>query len=327
MASTDYLYAVGRIKAQEDRILDSSSWERLISADIDDAFRILRDSGYGESAEDKENIDALINAELTEVHQLISEISPAPNLTDLFLLSTDGYNLKIILKGILLRDNTENLLREGGSIPIERMLDAVNNDAADKLPVPFAKAVEMLDKTENPQEISCAVDQAVYDVIFENLNRDKHPNVMLTNYFKSRIDFTNILTVIRSNALQWSPSKAEMLFISGGDIEYSVLKEAVGKNVDQFSDLLSVGKYSSDIRKILDDYSKSKNISSVEQAFFLRSLDIVKDSRNDIFGIGPIVNFLLQKEHEAESLRVLFASKRAKMNMTTSELGLDLSSR
>ena len=49
---TQYLFAVGRVKAKEEEIIDAGMWQRLIDAESDEALRLLKDHGYGESGED-----------------------------------------------------------------------------------------------------------------------------------------------------------------------------------------------------------------------------------------------------------------------------------
>lgn len=321
MSDISYEYAVGRIKAREGRILNRATWNRLLEANGEEALKILQESGYGSDADDQTRIEALIDAEVTQTQQLIAGISPDPDLTNLFLYPTDGYNLKIILKGILQRTDVKDLLHEGGTIPLEVLLASVEDEPADALPEPFKEALEKLEGVEDPRLISLCVDQAVYQCILDELT--EHKNLLLIQYFQAKIDFTNILTIVRGNALHWDVAQVTRLLLEGGQLEKRILTAAIGLEPDQLPKALAVGDFSDAIKGALDNYASHHNIGELEQQLDNVPLSIIHEARSDSFGIGPILNYLLLKEREAQALRVLFAGKRAGMSLSLAELGIE----
>lgn len=322
MTPMSYPFAVGRIKGLEDTLIDGKLWQRLIEADADEALHALVEKGYGADAKDKTHIESLVDAELSSVHALMHEIAPEPELLRLFLLPEDAYNLKILLKGLLRRMDTTKLLHTGGSIPIETLTAALDTGRTDDLPKPFAKALITLMGEENPAAISIGVDRAVYEEIDAVLSSKKTKNPLLQNYFTIKIDSTNIMTVVRANALHWNAERAEKYFIAGGHLSEADLKAAVGQSADQLSKLLAKGDARDAIAAALDAYAKNGRIAELEERLEHVAFSVIHEARSDVFGIGPIVNYLLIKEHEAKSLRVLFTSKKAGLAVTAEALGV-----
>lgn len=322
MTQVSYPFAVGRIKALEDTLIDAKLWQRLIDADADEALHALTETGYGSDAKDKTDIESLVEAELASVHGLMNEIAPEPELMRLFLLPEDAYNLKVLLKGIVRRTDTTSLLHSGGSIPVENLVAAIEAGKTDALPKPFADAVKTLLGEENPAAISIGVDKAVFETIDQILSSKKTKSPLLKRYFTLKIDSINILSVVRANALHWQADRAEKLFIPGGDLSDADLKSAVGQSADQLSKTLAKGIYSDAISAALDAYAKGGNIAALEEQLSNVAFSVIHEERGDVFGIGPIINYLLIKEHEAKSLRVLFAGKKAGIAVTPEELGV-----
>ncbi|MEG1433699.1 V-type ATPase subunit [Eubacterium sp.] len=318
--AADYLFAVGRIKALEDTLLDATQWQRLSEADIPEGMKILEEAGYGADSEDKEDLESLISTEITDARTLIAEICPEPELSDLFLLPTDGHNIKVILKGILNRKASPELLLGGGSISLDVLDKSIDSGNYDAIPEALAKAIHKAENEEDPRVLSAIIDDGVYAQTLEVLEKKK--NDLLSEYFNAKITFTNILTIVRCNILSWEQSKAKPLLLNGGNLDEKTLIDALGLAPEQLSAQLATGEYSPLIKERLDNYAQDKDITELEQGLENAALSIIHNARMDSFGIGPIINYLLSKLNEGRALRILFAAKRAGIKVPLSQLGV-----
>lgn len=320
MSGTDFLFANGRIKALEGKLLDRAKWNQLYDADATEAQNILADSGYGADATNPQDVEDLIDTELTAARELINEITPDPILTDLFLLETDGHNIKTLLKGKIQGVDVDETLTGGGSIPVEELKRAVESERYGLLPIDFEEALKKLDRETDPRIVSAVVDNAVYTHIKRVLKKHKDP--LLAEYFTAKIDFTNLLTIIRSNVLGWEISKVRPLLLDGGEFSQSMLLDAVGLPPESLVKQLATGKHSLLIKSVLESYLSHKSVTEVEQRLDEAAYNVIHEARNDAFGIGPMANYLMQKLTEAKALRVMFTAKRAGVNIPLSELGI-----
>lgn len=317
-----YPYAVSRIKASESTLISRNLWDRLIEADINESFRLLHDYNYGGTASDQNNIDDLTQASVNQARELINEITPDEALTNLFLLQVDGHNIKTILKGLLQRVDINSILLPGGTVPIDELLEAFENDVFEILPLKLKEAVESFNPTESPLILSANIDNSVFAQILYTLNQKSTKNELIKHYFITKIDFTNILTIIRAYNLKWNEEQVEPLLIPGGNFDLNLLRSTLKLEKSQLPDALAIGEFSNTIFDCVTDYVNTGSLFKIENQFFKKAYEIIHDDYMNSFGIGPIINYLLQKEFEARTLRVLFAAKRSNKKFTLAELGV-----
>lgn len=331
MSERSYPYAVSRIKASEYTLLDRAEWNRLWEADAAEGLRLLHDMGYGSSAKDQNDIDALTQAQVSQARALVNEITPDRTLTDLFQLPVDGHNIKAMLKGLIEREDVTDILLPGGTIALETLKDAFEADSYTHFPIKLREAVDAFDPSLPPGIISARIDNAVYAQTLYALRPkrrfdfpvDADTNTQIVRrYFQAKIDFTNILSVLRAFHLGWGREKIAPYLISGGELSENALIAALESGKDHLAEALGKGYYGTKIRDVVNTYLQDGNIVRAENRFERLCFGIIHDDYTNSFGIGPILNYLLQKEFEARTLRVLFAAKRAGRTIELSDLGV-----
>ena len=108
MAGISYPFAVGRIKGLENKLLDENVWQRLSDAKDESAMiQVLKENNYGSAEDNGHTVNEMVASELNEVDSDIKSLSPDPVLTNLFYYSEDAYNIKMLIKGILIRKDTK----------------------------------------------------------------------------------------------------------------------------------------------------------------------------------------------------------------------------
>lgn len=335
MSLVSYPYAVSVIKVHEDSLIDRTEWNRLIEADIREAYRLLHDMGYGQKASNPNDIDSLTRANVAQAKELVREISPAPELTNLLLLQTDAHNIKCVLKGMLENEEVEDILLEGGSISLPELLAAFEKDNFETFPEKLREAVEAFDPEQSPRALSANIDDAVFEQVHAVLQEghgleklkiklsDKNAFMAyLSRYFTAKTDFTNIITVLRVRRLGWDAKALEALIVPDGEIPGAALVRALDAQTEGLAEILGVGSNGYYIKNALREFESAQDISALDLAFFRKLFDIAHENYNESLGIGPLINYIVQKEFEARALRRLFQAKRAGESITASELGI-----
>ena len=132
----------------------------------------------------------------------IRELSPEPELTDLFLLATDIHNLKLLIKARLLEQEDVEFL-EGGLYEREQLKTAVAEQDYRLLPRQLAEALNALEdrlKVEvQPQRVSVALDQAYLAYALATAKKCK--DAFAIDYFRALCDFDNLITFLRLRAM------------------------------------------------------------------------------------------------------------------------------
>ena len=264
-----YPYAVGRVRAMEDSVFSREQYSRLIAAEKDGRLRVLAEAGYSAGAE-KQELEPMIDAELRGVHELMNEIAPEPELTDLFFHEYDAHNLKALLKARAIGAEADGILLSCGVFDVEVLKVCVSADEYSMLGAAF-EPLENLEGSTYPGEISRAVDSAVYAHIFAVLKKRKAP--ALDEFFRLKAGFTNALTRIRGRALGLS-------------------EEAVAK-------MLIAGDF--------DEPAAEGVVRQFERACGEKLNACLREARSDPFGPAALGSFINDKQNEARNIRIVFA--------------------
>lgn len=89
------IYAVARIRTLEKGLLSAERIKRMAQGSLDDAMRLLIETGYGSMPEaTADDLDTLIKNELDRMRAVIQEVTPDKALTDVFLMARRCYKPK-----------------------------------------------------------------------------------------------------------------------------------------------------------------------------------------------------------------------------------------
>ncbi len=311
MPQASYPYAVGRIRSLENGMLDTVKLKRIAAADLDEALKILLDSGYGAGAQGDE--EKLIKAQLAETRKLVMAITPDAGLTGLFLLPIDAHNLKVLLKARLLGVEAEDMLEEGGIFPVDILQKCVAEKSYYALPPALKKGLEDLERQMqrhvSPRQISAAVDVAVFAYIAEVI--EEQDSDYAREYFSAMADLTNVRTLVRARVLGWDAEMLSPLVIPCGSIAKEHIVAALEAPNEQLVFKLNRGRHGKAIVDALDEYMVKNSAVVLEKRMNAALMKVIRAAKNDIFGLGPVVGYLMGREAEAKALRLIFAAKRA----------------
>lgn len=105
MNQDEFAYAVGRVRALENRMIEGNRFNRLIDAvDLDEMMKILAETEYARSSSrpDPYRYEEIIDAEVRRTYDTVASFSPDPMFTGVFYAQYDFHNLKAHLKAAML---------------------------------------------------------------------------------------------------------------------------------------------------------------------------------------------------------------------------------
>ena len=264
-----YPYAVGRVRALEDAVFSREQYSRLTAAEKDGRLRVLSEMGYGAGAE-KQELEPMIDAELRGVRELMNEIAPEPELTDLFFCEYDAHNIKALLKARIVGADADGILLSCGVTDVEVLKVCVSADEYSMLGKEF-EPLEKLEGATDPGAISRAVDFAVYAYIFAVLKKRKAP--ALEAFFRLKAGCTNALTRLRAKKLGLSDEAAAKLLIAGD----------------------------------FDEPTAEGDVREFERTCAEKLTACLRDARGDPFGPAALGSYINDKQNEARNIRMIFA--------------------
>lgn len=301
----DYPYANGTIKALETKIQDRSKLLVLSKYDKAEFVKVLLAMNYGTEGTTVEDI---INSELKKVKNTIDELTPNKEDTDLFYLTTDAQNIKILYKIKKFNLDKFELLSNDGSMIKESLVEAIIDNNYENLTKKEKKLIERLDKVleeiDSPKKLSAVIDNEIYRFAIS-----KTKNKVLKKYLTIKIDVTNLLSLLRAENLNWKLDSYYEMFIEGGTISKEVFASIYKEDIATKAKLLSE-YYEEKISKLLNNNLSFNRIEIIFNRFILEQMEIDKFEPLDI---GPMIYYYLLKQAEAQNIRILYSAEKPEL--------------
>jgi len=306
-------FAVGKVSALYAGLLKRADMDRIAAAaSVPEALKLLADTGWGE-ARDKPAFDALALRKVAEACALTRAISPEPLITNCFLLKYDIANLKILIKSKVLGKDAR-VLSECGVYDCDVLRDAVKRSDYSRLPEILRDALvgaDSISALAAPPRIDAELDKALYAQIFANLRAAR--DAVVLRYFTASAELANLMTALRCGAMGYGAQCAESMFVPGGTLDPAALSRVAGGS-DSPRRLISGKPYYPAIRKGIDDYLNGDSLALLESEIDGYLLSIIRPHRHDIDNALPLVWYLLSREREASSLRMIINAKAARLH-------------
>ena len=295
MPQASYEYAVGRISQLSTKMLDAAKLRRIFEAgSVQESLALLLETGYGGSLTPEqiasEEIDYVIREQLQISRKVVWEVTPAPELTSLFLLEVDGHNLKTLLKARLLGVEAPDVLIEGGSFPLDQLKECVASANYDALPEAYRKTMNKIEA-----ELARGVDSL-------------------------KLSAEIARSVVRARLLNWDVDKLRLMLLEGGEIDFNVFLEGMNLPMEQLGAQFNRGKNGKLISQSVEEYVATGNASVLKRKMETALMNVLRSVKWDMFSLGPIIGYLMGREAEAKALRVIFGAKRGGFEYELPEL-------
>lgn len=309
MHETKYAYAVAYMKTLENKMLTQNEIESLIIAkDVKIALKILTDKGFGKSGKSYTAVDELLKDELEKVWEEAKNACSEEAPLDVLLYKNDFHNLKTILKSSVYAAEWENLVLRPCACEPQLIDDAIKNNDFEDLPEfikeTAKKGYELITKTGDGQLFEIFVDKSELLTMYKLAKESK--NDFLTEWSKLEIIVANMK--IAARCVGRNKDFIENAIIPLEDMNTQKLIEA---------SLVSVQEVSAVILNI--GYQRASEALLVSFADFEKSCDnikinFIKKAKNSFFGFEPIMAFLIGKEYELQTLRIILSCKLNDVN-------------
>lgn len=312
---TQYAYSVSRIRAIERKLLDKGKLDRMVEAKTpEEALKVLQEADYGKSGSDSVNIfdyENLLRDENKKVYSLIKEIAPEPEIFDLFLISNDYHNIKVLLKSEFSQKSNDNLLVDSGSIPQGRLKTMLRDRDFTNMPVIMKNAIEecieAYNKTSDPQVIDIILDKASYKQMKDT--SQKSGSKFIRDLVTLFIDLANIKTFLRVKALNKTWDFLQKVLIPEGSIDIKFFVQNLENPLDSFVDALQFTSLGAFLQEGIESFKNTGTLTKFEKISDNLILNYVKKAKYISLGIEPLVGYLMAKEMEIKNARIVMVGK------------------
>ncbi|MBC7323412.1 MAG: V-type ATPase subunit [Acetomicrobium sp.] len=317
-ARSEYTYAVSRLRAMENRKIDTSAMQQMAEAEsFESAWKLFIETCYGQWIAERGNnssYDSLLEAELSYTYGELRKFVPDPQLVQLFQIPYDFHNLKVILKGMFAQreggKSRWDLLVSMGSYPADDMILAVESEDYRLLPHQLHRiipsCVMIWEQTKNILEIEQLLDRHMFYIM--RLIADELPYNGVKEYVRFRIDGENIRTMLRLKRMNADASQMSNYLHSGGTYSTELLAQLYAEPKESWARELAFG-YMGRILDNVEEMDASRILPEIEKRSDGMISKYLNKYQYDPFASEQVLRFLWLKETEVKNLRIILVGK------------------
>lgn len=300
-----YTYAVARIRSAELKLLTEQAVSELVSREtVKDVFSALRERGWGK--DNDRTSDDLLSSEEEKLWSFIDELVPDPSVFRVFRIPADYHNLKAAIRESQSESEVPGIYAADAILPPETVKEAAAERKWDLLPdemrEPAEEAADVFLRTGDGQLLDVMIDRACLQEILRS--GEESGNAFLSDYAEMTVAAADIRIAFRSALTGKDRAFLEKALAECRTVDKeSLIQAAVTGSAEE------IGRYleTTDYRDAVPELKKSM------AAFENYCDDIItrrmKRELWESFGVGPIAAYIIAKENEIKTVRMIFAAK------------------
>ena len=311
-----YLAQTAQVRMLEMQMLSGAALLDMANAEtFDQAAELLAATEYAiPPAKDRfAELENVLLLRRDTVRTLFAELMLNKSIAKLFRTRDDFANLRLAVRRMLAKKPLGTDYSNDGNIPPEQLKDAFEQENYSILPDYMQQAAECAVlayyQGRDVRQIDYAIDsfQAEYNLkIAEGLN-----NIFLLGLFRIQIDLTNIRTMLRLKFTQSQPElELDKIFLKRGYIAIERLEHGLEVGYESLGPLFFVTPYCRVVEAGANYLSSNKSFLKLEQQCDEHLTGFLKSTIQIVTGPQPIIAYLLMKENEIRTVRLVLTAKR-----------------
>ena len=310
----DYQYPCAVIRGNELTLLSVTDLHKVVeAASVQSAMNLLHDFGYGDGKDlaNPRDFEVALAAEKNRVAELVQSLDPNQNELEFLKFPADYHNAKVLLKAESLGINPENYLMDGGRVAagdLELMVKERNFLFTPvKLRDAILEAFNYFATTKDPQGIDILLDQACYREMLECA--EAVDVEFISGYVKLLIDILNVQIFVRLKEIGKSVDFFSNVFLPGGKIDLSLLRELYGEGYQHIGEKLDLYGFGQVVGRGAAEASAGGSFALMEKLADDLKIKYVQTAKYVTAGVEPILAFYVAKEMELKNLRMILTGK------------------
>jgi len=268
-------------------------------------------------------VETVLRQRRAAVRRLFEDLMLDERIVELFRSRDDYANLRLVLRRVLTDKPVGTDYSPEGNVPPELLHQAFEEQNFSALPDYAQTAVDRATlayyQNKDIRQIDNAIDHVQAEQKFD-VAQTADGAEFLTNLFRIQVDMTNLRTMLRVKFLQADPRD---VFLDGGFVEMDRLRQGLDLPYEALGQLFFATPY----HHILDAgaayVAANGSFLKIEQQCDDYVQGYLKQTSQIASGPQPVVAFLLAKEHEIRTVRLILTAKR---NSLDTKLILDRTS-
>lgn len=306
MAKPDYIYAVARIRAKELLCFGSPAMEQLMACKTyEECLRMLNEKGWGDGSAGQ-TPESLLDGERNKTWEQLRELVEDMSVFDVFLYANDYHNLKAAIKENYAPSHGADIYSSNGTIDPAVFRQAADEHDFSVLPAGMRDAAEeamsVLRETGDGQLCDIIIDKAALNAILQAGKASGDP--LLAFYAEHTVATANIKTAVRCQKTGKSLDFIRRALAKCDTLDVSLLAQASVESFDAIIAYLNTTEYSGAAEAL------TQSASAFERWCDNRLIEKIRPQKYETSTIGPLSAWLLARENEIKTVRILLSGKR-----------------
>ncbi len=305
MAVKSVGFAIGNLRARENRLLKSGDLNQLSAAkSTDELAKMLTDRGIG--ATDTSDIPVLLSEETEKLWEYVTENAPDMSAFEPFLYENDFHNYKAVLKGVVRGREYESLLILPATVEISSLSRAVKEKRFDLLPEFMRSVAEeaysVFTKTGDSQLADCIIDAGLMTAQIDKAK--KIGNRVILKLITVTVFYNNMKAALRAAKANKSAAFLNTVLTETGVVSKKAMVSAALSGEEKLLELLT-GASELCGGEAAEAYRRSP--AEFEKFADDRVINTAKQCKYITVGIEPIVGYMLARKAEITDLRIIYS--------------------
>lgn len=305
MSDNLYTYAVARIRSKELSLLGKSDFEQLMACKSEnECLRYLFDKGWGKSGD--ESAEQLLTVEREKTWELIRELVEDMSVFNTFLYDNDFHNLKAAIKQVYMNSDIPNIYITHGTILPEFIYNAIKEHDFTRLPEHMRacaeEAFQVQLHTGDSQLCDVIIDRVALETTY-SMGKSSG-NELLSLYVELKVASSDINIAIRSLKTGKDMAFLERALADCDSLDRKRLATAVMDGEEAIYEYLSTTRYGDAVEAI------KESPSAFERWRDNLIINHIRPQKSNPFTLSPLAAYILARENEIKSVRILLSGKR-----------------
>mgnify|MGYP000731850587 FL=1 len=306
MAKPDYIYAVARIRAKELLCFGSPAMEQLMACKTyEECLRMLNEKGWGDGSAGQ-TPESLLDGERNKTWEQLRELVEDMSVFDVFLYANDYHNLKAAIKENYAPSHGADIYSSNGTIDPAVFRQAADEHDFSVLPAGMRDAAEeamsVLRETGDGQLCDIIIDKAALNAILQAGKASGDP--LLAFYAEHTVATANIKTAVRCQKTGKSLDFIRRALAECDTLDVSLLAQTAVESFEAMIEYLGRTCYSGAAEAL------TQSASAFERWCDNRLIEKIRPQKYETSTIGPLAAWLLARENEIKTVRILLSGKR-----------------
>lgn len=309
MSKQDYTYAVARIRALENSLLNQDDINQLLACvSEEDAVEMLMSKGWG-NGEDAKDGETILVYELDKTWDIVRELVEDMSVLDVLSYKDLHHNIKAAMKRVASNTIAPEVYIHNSFYTDDELLEIVRDKAWHRLPdfmaAPAAEAYDMLLKTGDGQMLDVMMDKICLESIYQAGKRGEHE--IIKRYAEETVAVTDIKIAVRAQRTGKSADFMQKAMAECKSISLNALIKAALTSKEAIIEYLESTDYSGGAEAL------KTSLSAFECWCDNRIIEIIKPQLRNSFTVGPIFAYIYARENEIKSVRNILMGKRSEL--------------